>query len=75
MAASIFNAHVVKQAEGSLIGPQHISTVAAIDFLVGRIVNQDIVSIAAGKCVSARPTIEHVCVIIACQGIVTISAV
>ena len=31
------NAHVIKQAEGSFIATQHVSTVAAIDFLVVQI--------------------------------------
>ena len=75
MAGVGFNAHVIKQAEGSLIGTQHVSTVAAIDFLVVQIVNQDIVSSAAEKCVIARPTIEHVSIIVAGQVIRSSSAV
>ena len=49
------NAHVIKQAEGSLIATQHVSTVAAIDFLVVQIVNQDIVSGAAEKLCHCPP--------------------
>ena len=69
------NAHVIKQAEGSLIATQHVSTVAAIDFLVVQIVNQDIVSGAAEKLVIARPTIEHVSIIVTGQVIRSNSAV
>ena len=69
------NAHVIKQAEASLIGTQHVSTAAAIDFLVGQIVNQDIVSGAGEQCVIARPTIEHVSIIVTGQVIRSISAV
>jgi hypothetical protein len=69
------NAHVIKQAEGSLIATQHVSAAAAIDFLVERIVNQDIVSSAGVICVIAHPTIEHVSIIATCQVIRSISAV